>query len=51
MSDGITLHHNPSGGPLSRNSDLNRNSHYYIKRLTVKEIVRIENMIIQVKLS
>ena len=35
--------------PLSRNSDLSSISHSSIKVLLVREVVRIENMINQVK--
>ena len=37
--------------PLSPNSDLNQVSHCYIKGLAVREVMRIENMITQVKFS
>ena len=36
--------------PLRPNSDLSQTSHCNIKRLSVGEVMRIENMIIQVKL-
>ena len=35
--------------PLSPNSDLSQTSHCNIKGLSVREIMRIENMITQVK--
>ena len=35
--------------PLRPNSDLSQTSHYNIKGLLVREIMRIENMITQVK--
>ena len=36
--------------PLRPNSDLSRTSHCNIKGLSVSEVLRIENMITQVKL-
>ena len=35
--------------PLRPNSDLSQTSHYNIKGLSVREVMRIENMITQVK--
>ena len=35
--------------PLRPNSDLSQTSHYNIKGLSVSEVMRIENMITQVK--
>ena len=35
--------------PLRPNSDLSQTSHCNIKRLSVSEVMRIENMITQVK--
>ena len=37
--------------PLRTNSDLSQTSHYNIKGLLVREVMRIENMITQVKFS
>ena len=37
--------------PSSPNSDLSQISHYSVKSLSVREVIRIENMIIQLKLS
>ena len=40
---------NISLNPLRPNSDLKQTSHYNIKGLSVSEVMRIENMITQVK--
>ena len=39
----------PLFNPLSSNSDQSQTSHCNIKGLSVSEVTRIENMIIQVK--
>ena len=37
--------------PLSPNSDLSQISHYSFKNLSVREVIRTESMITQVKFS
>ena len=47
----LTLSSNRLISPLSPNSDLSQISHCNIKGLSVREVMRAENMITQVKLT